>query len=150
TFVVAIAVKIRVKRKPHRQYYKAGFLNKKGARRRAITRRGPTQAMEGNGGAGAGATRWHISRPSAQGAPLADAGSMSIRAVLGRVFSAVDASGARPVLTLGSCDPTTCASFGPPPEADDAVVDALRSRKYNGYSPTVGVLPARRAVAEYL
>ncbi|CAN6231420.1 unnamed protein product [Urochloa humidicola] len=106
--------------------------------------------MEANGGAGAGATRWHISRPSAQGAPLADAGSMSIRAVLGRVFSSVDASAPRPVLALGSGDPTTCASFGPPPEADDAVVDALRSRKYNGYSPTVGVLPARRAVAEYL
>ncbi|CAO2038581.1 unnamed protein product [Urochloa humidicola] len=106
--------------------------------------------MEANGGAGAGATRWHISRPSAQGAPLADAGSMSIRAVLGRVFSSVDASAPRPVLALVSGDPTTCASFGPPPEADDAVVDALRSRKYNGYSPTVGVLPARRAVAEYL
>ncbi|CAL4969777.1 unnamed protein product [Urochloa decumbens] len=103
--------------------------------------------MEGNG---AGATRWHISRPSAPGGPLADAGSMSIRAVLGRVFSSVDASSARPVLSLGSGDPTACASFGPPPEADDAVVDALRSGKYNGYSPTVGVLPARRAVAEYL
>jgi tyrosine aminotransferase len=93
---------------------------------------------------GDGTTGWHISRPSARGAPLADAGSMSIRAVLGRVFSSVDASGPRPVLTLGSGDPTACASFRPPPEAEDAIVDALRSGKHNGYSPTIGVLSARR------
>jgi tyrosine aminotransferase len=98
--------------------------------------------MEVNGGAGA--TTWRISRPPVQGSPLADAGSMSIRAVLGRVFSSVDALGPRPVLMLGSGDPTACASFRPPPEAEDAIVDALRSGKHNGYSPTVGVLPARR------
>jgi len=106
--------------------------------------------MEGNGGAGAGATEWRISRASARGAPLADAGSMSIRAVLGRVFSSVDESGPRPMLMLGSGDPTGCACFRPPPEAEDAIVDALRSGEHNGYSPTVGVLSARRAIAEYL
>ncbi|RCV06093.1 hypothetical protein SETIT_1G136300v2 [Setaria italica] len=104
--------------------------------------------MEGNGGASA--TTWRISRPPGRGAPWLDAGSMSIRVVLARVFSSVDASGPRPVLTLGSGDPTACASFRPPPEAEDAIVDALRSGKHNGYSPTVGVLPARRAIAEYL
>lgn len=104
--------------------------------------------MEGNGGASA--TTWRISRPPGRGAPRSDAGSMSIRVVLARVFSSVDASGPRPVLTLGSGDPTACASFRPPPEAEDAIVDALRSGKHNGYSPTVGVLPARRAIAEYL
>nr|CAB3446485.1 unnamed protein product [Digitaria exilis] len=102
----------------------------------------------GNGGAGA--TRWRISRPPANGAPLADAGSMSIRTVLGRVISSVDASGPRPVLALGSGDPTASACYRPPPEAEDAIVEALRSREHNGYSPTVGVLPARRAIAEYL
>ena len=100
--------------------------------------------MEGNGGGGAGATEWHISRASARGAPLADAGSMSIRAVLGRVFSSVNESGPRPMLMLGSGDPTGCACFRPPPEAEDAIVDALQSGKHNGYSPTVGVLSARR------
>ncbi|CAN6244096.1 unnamed protein product [Urochloa humidicola] len=105
--------------------------------------------MEGNGTAGATRRPWRISRPSA-GAPLAAAGSMSIRVVLDRVFSAVDASGPRPVLAVGNGDPTACASFRPPPEAEEAVVEALRSRKHNGYSPSVGALPARRAVAEYL
>ncbi|RCV06095.1 hypothetical protein SETIT_1G136500v2 [Setaria italica] len=100
--------------------------------------------MEGNGGAGA--TRWNISRPS----KVVDAGCISILAVLRRVYSSVDASGPRPVLTLGTGDPTACASFRPPPEAEDAIVDALRSRKHNGYSPTVGILPARCAIAEYL
>ncbi|EES15510.2 hypothetical protein SORBI_3008G005300 [Sorghum bicolor] len=104
--------------------------------------------MEGNGGAGT--TKWSISRPSA-GTPLEAAGTMSIRAVLNRVFSSVDdGSGPRPVLTLGSGDPTASPCFRPPPEAEDAIVEALRSGKHNGYSPTVGVLSARRAIAEYL
>ncbi|CAD6258797.1 unnamed protein product [Miscanthus lutarioriparius] len=103
--------------------------------------------MEENGGAGT--TKWSISRPSA-GTPLEVAGTMSIRAVLDRVFSSVDGSGPRPVLTLGSGDPTASPCFRPPPEAEDAIVEALRSGKHNGYSPTVGVLPARRAIAEYL
>lgn len=98
---------------------------------------------------GAGTTKWSISRPSA-GTPLEAAGTMSIRAVLDRVFSSVDGSGPRPVLTLGSGDPTASPCFRPPPEAEDAIVEALRSGKHNGYSPTVGVLPARRAIAEYL
>jgi len=89
---------------------------------------------------------WSICRQSA-GAPLATAGSMSIRAVLDRVFSAVDASGPRPVLAIGNGDPTASACFRPPLEAEEAVVAALRSRKHNGYSPSVGVLPARRLAA---
>jgi len=82
---------------------------------------------------------WSICRQSA-GAPLATAGSMSIRAVL-------DASGPRPVLAIGNGDPTASACFRPPLEAEEAVVAALRSRKHNGYSPSVGVLPARRLAA---
>ena len=89
---------------------------------------------------------WSICRQSA-GAPLATAGSMSIRVVLDRVFSAVDASGPRPVLAIGNGDPTASACFRPPLEAEEAVVEALRSRKHKGYSPCVGVLPARRLAA---
>jgi len=72
---------------------------------------------------------WSICRQSA-GAPLATAGSMSIRAVLDRVFSAVDASGPRPVLAIGNGDPTASACFRPPLEAEETVVEALRSRKH--------------------
>ncbi|KAA8526347.1 hypothetical protein F0562_008450 [Nyssa sinensis] len=34
--------------------------------------------------------------------------------------------------------------------AEEAIADALRSAKFNCYAPTVGILPARRAIAEYL
>ncbi|GJM90981.1 hypothetical protein PR202_ga07313 [Eleusine coracana subsp. coracana] len=97
----------------------------------------------------ASAARWHISRLPSE-TPLAAAGEQSIRPVLNRVISFVDASGPRPVLMLGGGDPTASACFRTAPEAEQAIVDALLSRKYNGYSPTVGVLPARRAIAEYL
>jgi tyrosine aminotransferase len=101
--------------------------------------------MEGNDAAGMTRRPWNISRQSV-GGPLASAGTRSIRVVLDRVFSAVDSSGPRPVLAIGNGDPTAtaCAVFRPPLEAEEAVVEALRSRKHNGYSPTVGVLPARR------
>jgi hypothetical protein len=99
--------------------------------------------MEANGDSGV--ARWRISRLPAD-TPLAAAGELSIRPVLNRVFSFVDASGPRPVLMLGSGDPTASACFRTAPEAEDAIVNALRSREYNGYSPTVGVLPARRRV----
>ncbi|KAL6877532.1 hypothetical protein ACP4OV_012747 [Aristida adscensionis] len=92
----------------------------------------------------AGAPRWRFSPSAGSGSPLAAAGRLSIRVVLDRVLSSVEASGRRPVLAVGNGDPTASAGFRPPPEAEDAVVDALRSGAYNGYSPTVGVLPARR------
>ncbi|XP_034600627.1 nicotianamine aminotransferase 1 isoform X3 [Setaria viridis] len=105
--------------------------------------------MDGNHAAGATPRAWRICRQSV-GVPLSAAGAMSIRAVLDRVFSAVDSSGPRPVLAIGNGDPTASASFRPPLEAEEAVVEALRSKKHNGYSPTVGFLQARRAIAEYL
>uniref|UniRef100_A0A0E0JYU1 Aminotransferase class I/classII large domain-containing protein n=1 Tax=Oryza punctata TaxID=4537 RepID=A0A0E0JYU1_ORYPU len=58
------------------------------------------------------APRWRFSRPSSQGGPLASAGLTSIRAVLNRVNSSVDAAGGpRPVLPLGSGDPTASACY---------------------------------------
>ncbi|KAF7078675.1 hypothetical protein CFC21_083070 [Triticum aestivum] len=108
-------------------------------------------SRRGDDGVGVGVTpsRWRFFRPTA-GTPLAAAGSMSIRSVLNRLNSSVDASGTRPVVPLGHGDPTSSACFRTAPEAEDAVVDALRSRKHNGYSPTVGVPQARSAIAEYL
>lgn len=90
-----------------------------------------------------GAARWRISRLPTE-TPLAAAGKLTIRPVLNRVISFVDDSGPRPVLMLGGGDPTASACFRTAPEAEVAIVDALLSRNYNGYSPTVGVLPARR------
>jgi tyrosine aminotransferase len=45
---------------------------------------------------------------------------------------------------LAQGDPTASACYQTAPEAEDAVVDALLSRKHNGYSSTMGVPHARR------
>lgn len=106
-------------------------------------------SRRGDDDVGVTPSRWRFFRPSV-GTPLAAAGSMSIRSVLNRLNASVDASGTRPVVPLGHGDPTSSACFRTAPEAEGAVVDALRSRKHNGYSPTVGVPQARSAIAEYL
>jgi tyrosine aminotransferase len=87
--------------------------------------------------------RWRFSRPSG-GTQLAAAGTMSIRAVLDRLNSSLDASATRPVVQLAQGDPTASACYQTAPEAEDAVVDALLARKHNGYSSTMGVPHARR------
>uniref|UniRef100_A0ACD5ZQV3 Uncharacterized protein n=1 Tax=Avena sativa TaxID=4498 RepID=A0ACD5ZQV3_AVESA len=93
--------------------------------------------------------RWRFSRPS-RGTQLTAAGTRSIRAVLGRLNSSVDPSETRPVVRLANGDPTATACFQTAPEAEDAVVDALRSREHNGYSNSTGEPHARSAIAEYL
>ncbi|TYG80496.1 hypothetical protein ES288_D02G220800v1 [Gossypium darwinii] len=54
------------------------------------------------------------------------------------------------VVPLGHGDPSHFPSFRTTPAAEDAIVDALRSAKHNCYATTVGILPARRAIADYL
>eukprot|EP00106_Octopus_bimaculoides_P006514 XP_014773956.1 PREDICTED: tyrosine aminotransferase-like [Octopus bimaculoides] len=51
------------------------------------------------------------------------------------------------VLTIG--DPTVYGNMYLPQVAEDAVVAAIQSKKYNGYGPSVGLECARKAVAAY-
>ncbi|XP_029653064.1 tyrosine aminotransferase-like [Octopus sinensis] len=51
------------------------------------------------------------------------------------------------VLTIG--DPTVYGNMCLPQVAEDAVVAAIQSKKYNGYGPSVGLECARKAVAAY-
>ncbi|XP_034702768.1 tyrosine aminotransferase-like [Vitis riparia] len=81
---------------------------------------------------------------------LHKAPSITVRGVLGKVISNLNPQDRRPVITLGQGDPSAFSSFRTAPEAEEAIVDAVRSRKFNSYSPDVGVLTARRAIAEYL
>lgn len=50
----------------------------------------------------------------------------------------------RPAIPLGHGDPSVFPCFRTSIEAEDAIVDSVRSGKYNCYAPTVGILPARR------
>ncbi|KAJ0872502.1 putative CHASE domain, pyridoxal phosphate-dependent transferase, major domain-containing protein [Helianthus annuus] len=56
----------------------------------------------------------------------------------------------RPVIPLGHGDPSAFPCFRTTKVTEDDVVESLRSANFNGYCPTVGILPARRVVAEYL
>ncbi|KVI04293.1 probable aminotransferase TAT2 [Cynara cardunculus var. scolymus] len=86
-----------------------------------------------------------------QGNPeLNTASEITIRAVLAMLKTHLNQSDSRPVIPLGHGDPSSFSCFRTSPIAEDAIANALRSAKFTGYSPTVGVLPARRAVAEYL
>ncbi|CAA0816215.1 Tyrosine aminotransferase [Striga hermonthica] len=81
---------------------------------------------------------------------LTRASAFTIRGVLNKLTENLDPNETRPIIQLGQGDPSSCPSFHTAPLAEDAICAALRSAKFNGYSPTAGILPARRAVAEYL
>ncbi|KAG6767667.1 hypothetical protein POTOM_028879 [Populus tomentosa] len=56
----------------------------------------------------------------------------------------------RPAISFGFGDPSCFECFRTTPIAEDAIVEAVRSAKFNSYAPTGGIPPARRAVADYL
>ncbi|ERN03932.1 tyrosine aminotransferase isoform X2 [Amborella trichopoda] len=56
----------------------------------------------------------------------------------------------RPVIPLGHGDPSNFPCFRTTPVAEDCLIDSIRSAKYNCYPPCTGMLPARKAVANYL
>ncbi|XP_077212481.1 nicotianamine aminotransferase 1-like [Tasmannia lanceolata] len=99
--------------------------------------------MENGGG---GKKAWNFKTNVA----LETAGNLTIRGILNEIMSKLDVEDKRPVIPLGHGDPSHFPCFRTTPVAEDAVISALRSGKYNSYSSTVGILPARRAIAEYL
>ncbi|XP_010260306.1 PREDICTED: probable aminotransferase TAT2 isoform X2 [Nelumbo nucifera] len=76
------------------------------------------------------------------------ASTFSIRGTLKMLMDA--AAGQRSIIHLGQGDPSVFPCFRTSQIAEDAVADALRSAKFNSYAPPLGILPARRAIAEYL
>ncbi|KAK6134917.1 hypothetical protein DH2020_031337 [Rehmannia glutinosa] len=81
---------------------------------------------------------------------LTQASAVTIRGVLNMLMENLNANETRPVIPLGHGDPSAFPSFRTTPFAEDAICAAVRTAKFNGYSSTVGIPPARRAVAEYL
>ncbi|KAF7805964.1 tyrosine aminotransferase-like [Senna tora] len=83
--------------------------------------------------------------------PKATSSVQNIREIVNSVKESVRNEEPRPIVPLGSGDPSSFPSFRTAAVAEDAIVNALRSRTYNTYSPSfLGLFPARRAVAEYL
>ncbi|KAI3739119.1 hypothetical protein L2E82_29512 [Cichorium intybus] len=69
---------------------------------------------------------------------------ITIRGVPTMLRSKLNQSDTRPVIPLGHGDPSAFPCFRTSPIAEDAIIDALRSSKFNGYSSTVGIPPARK------
>ncbi|XP_050379350.1 tyrosine aminotransferase-like [Argentina anserina] len=76
--------------------------------------------------------------------------AITIRGVLTMMMQNLNTDDQRPVIPLGHGDPSAFPCFRTAVCAEDAIVDSVRSGKFNCYSPSVGILPARRAVADYL
>ncbi|CAI9089341.1 OLC1v1023903C1 [Oldenlandia corymbosa var. corymbosa] len=81
---------------------------------------------------------------------LMKSSALSVRSALNMLMENLNPDDPRTVIPLGHGDPSAFPSFRTAPEAEKAVSDALSSAKYNGYASTVGILPARKAVAEHL
>ncbi|CAN1845530.1 Probable aminotransferase TAT2 [Linum perenne] len=86
--------------------------------------------------------------------PVADAPTnITIKGILSLLMQSVDDDingGGRSLISLGMGDPTAYSCFRAPDVASEAVMEALHSNKFNGYSPTVGLPQTRRAIAQYL
>ena len=96
---------------------------------------------------GGRSTQWRFAAPNPT---LAAAGERSIQKALLQVHACLDERGPRPVIPLSHGDPSSAPSFRTAPEAEEALVAAVRSGEYNGYPTPATGLPPRRAVAEYL
>lgn len=81
---------------------------------------------------------------------IAAASGITIRGTLAMLMESRDANVNRETIPLGHGDPSAFPCFRTPVTAEDAIVESLRSAKFNSYSPSVGFLPARRAIAEHL
>ncbi|MFQ6629939.1 hypothetical protein Gotur_008153 [Gossypium turneri] len=78
------------------------------------------------------------------------ASASTVRGYLNQIITRINKDNSSSVIRLGHGDPSSFPSFKTTPAAEDAIVDALRSAKHNCYAPSAGVLPARRAIADYL
>lgn len=81
---------------------------------------------------------------------LIKASAFTIKGVVSMLSKNLSEDDNRPVISLGHGDPSASRCFLTTPIAEDAIVEAVRSAQFNSYAPNVGILPARRSVAEYL
>ncbi|XP_065632263.1 probable aminotransferase TAT2 [Quercus suber] len=77
--------------------------------------------------------------------------AMTIRGVLTKLWENLDGNNGKPIINIGHGDPSKFPCFRTTPIVENAIVNAIRSAEFSCYFTTaVGLLPARRAIAEYL
>ncbi|KAI9086705.1 hypothetical protein K1719_031299 [Acacia pycnantha] len=85
-----------------------------------------------------------------QGNEELNASAVSVRGVFNTLMANLNKQDQRPLLRLCRADPTDFSCFRTTRVAPDAITSAVQSFSFNCYPPTVGLLEARRAVAEHL
>ncbi|RWR89592.1 nicotianamine aminotransferase A-like protein [Cinnamomum micranthum f. kanehirae] len=81
---------------------------------------------------------------------IISAAQHTVRSVYQTITANLDGRDQRPTISLAIGDPSAFPCFHTTPVAVDAIISAVRSANYNSYPPPVGILPARRAIAEHL
>ncbi|XP_019087323.1 PREDICTED: S-alkyl-thiohydroximate lyase SUR1-like [Camelina sativa] len=79
-----------------------------------------------------------------------EAASVGMKGTLARLFDCCSKDVQKTILPLGHGDPSVYPCFRTSADAEEAVVESLLSGAADSYAPGVGILPARRAVANYL
>ncbi|KAH9312201.1 hypothetical protein KI387_027236, partial [Taxus chinensis] len=74
---------------------------------------------------------------------------LGVRGVLEFVMSHLNPTG-KTKIPLGHGDPSPFDCFRTFSGAEDALIDSIRSTKYNGYAPATGLPETRRVIADYL
>ncbi|KAJ4838871.1 hypothetical protein Tsubulata_044656 [Turnera subulata] len=93
--------------------------------------------------------RWQGTNRQQQALNTAEA-AITVRGVGNSLRGNLDPEDERPVISLIHGNSSDFPRFRTSSAAEDAIIDALKSAKYNHYTPTVGLLPSRSAVADYL
>lgn len=73
------------------------------------------------------------------------AAAITVRNILQAIIGNIDETRTgKPMIHLGHGDPSVYPCFQTSTVVEDALVEAIRSSKYNCYAPGVGIIPARR------
>ncbi|PON60744.1 Pyridoxal phosphate-dependent transferase [Parasponia andersonii] len=69
----------------------------------------------------------------------------NIRDIVHNIQANISANDQRSTIQLSLGDPSLFQSFQTSPVVEEALVQAIRSSKFNCYGPSLGLLPARRS-----
>ncbi|KAE8698455.1 Detected protein of unknown function [Hibiscus syriacus] len=92
-----------------------------------------------------GSQKWRFQRNKR----LSRTSVISLRGIVEMLIGNLSTDDPRPIVPLGKGDPSQFPCFRPSKTAEEAVVDAFHSAKYNGYASTAGVPSARRWILKH-
>ncbi|KAK9676837.1 hypothetical protein RND81_11G104900 [Saponaria officinalis] len=97
-----------------------------------------------------GNKEWKFNKKCEKSVKSGAPNKLTVRVAMGMLREQLKANDHRSVVPMGHGDPSPFQCFRPPPVAEDAVVDALRSTRFNGYVGGNGLPAVKKAVAEHI